>query len=305
MEQIANQMSIEKFFKIKERIKEKRNIICLCVIVVWILSLGTIFVFPVVYQNNCKTRIYEDMRDKISSDVCKANIRIVAKVTQKAEGVASKKYGEIGCGVIIDHKDGDYYVLTAAHVVDGKTKLETGVTLDNAAELSQEYFIVPFGEPTYDMARKQSNEYVPVDDFYDKYQKASVHYISDECDIAVIKFMSDEEYPCLQLSENEIDYNDKIVIFGKSDEEGSLINYGKITSKGYEEFETHDGRKADKVLYHNAFEMPGYSGSAALNEEMKIVGINIGGGTDFLGRFKHGAMVPVSIIKKALEKWEY
>lgn len=286
--------------------KRKINIICLCIISVCILVLVCVYVvFPTIYQNNCKTRIYEDMQEKISTDVCNANIRIVTKETQKAENVESYYCGETGCGVIIDYKGGYYYVLTAAHVVDGKTELKSEDTLDTATESSREYFIVPYGKPTYDMARKKSDEHIPVGNFYDKYPKASVEYVSDECDIAVIKFKSDEKYPCLQLSENEIKYNERIVIFGKSDKEGSLINYGKITSKNNNQFEAHDGRSADQVLYHNAYEIPGYSGSAVLNEEMKIVGINIGGGTDFLGRFRYGAMVPVSIIRTVFDKYEY
>ncbi|MCF0141030.1 MAG: trypsin-like peptidase domain-containing protein [Mogibacterium sp.] len=272
--------------------KKRRNIVCISIIFVCFFIMAAIYVIPSMYQNTCKARVYEDLQERISSDVCNANIRVVTKITQKAGNVESFNCGETGCGVIIDYKDGYYYVLTAAHVVDGK---------------NIEYSIVPYGEPTYNMARKESDEYVPVDEFYDKYQKASVEYIYDETDIAVIKFKSDddEEYPYLQISEKEPKYNDRIVSFGKSDEEGSLINYGRITSKDYKTFEVNDGRNSDKVYYHNAYAIPGYSGSAVLNEKMEIVGINIGGGTDFLGRFRHGAMIPISIIKPVLDGLDY
>ena len=35
---------------------------------------------------------------------------------------------------------------------------------------------------------------------------------------------------------------------------------------------------------------------------MQIVGINIGGGTDFMNRFKYGVMVPCELISEFLEK---
>lgn len=63
--------------------------------------------------------------------------------------------GETGCGVIFEQRNGKYDILTAAHVVDGKTEFKTQVSLDNAKEIKREKYIVPYGEPTYDMAIKQ------------------------------------------------------------------------------------------------------------------------------------------------------
>ena len=61
-------------------------------------------------------------------------------------------------------------------------------------------------------------------------------------------------------------------------------------------FETKDGLPASRTLKHNAYEAPGSSGSVALNEDMEIVGINIGGATDAFGRFKFGVMVPCELV---------
>ena len=57
------------------------------------------------------------------------------------------------------------------------------------------------------------------------------------------------------------------------------------------------------VIRHNAYVSPGSSGSAVLDEKMELVGICIGGGTDFLGRFKYGAMIPVDQINTAIKEW--
>lgn len=55
-----------------------------------------------------------------------------------------------------------------------------------------------------------------------------------------------------------------------------------------------------KILKINAYVAPGNSGGVVLNSDMEIVGIVIGGGTDLLGRFKCGYMVPCDLILEFL-----
>jgi len=95
---------------------------------------------------------------------------------------------------------------------------------------------------------------------------------------------------------------DKIVTIGNIEEKSFVLSYGKILSNDLKEFHP-DEQAPNKVLCHNAYEEPGCSGAACLNKEMKIVGINIGGNTDLLGRFKSGVMIPNTQILKLIAAW--
>jgi len=35
-----------------------------------------------------------------------------------------------------------------------------------------------------------------------------------------------------------------------------------------------------------------------------LVGINIGGGRDIFGRFRHGVMIPVDQVRECLQEWD-
>ena len=67
-------------------------------------------------------------------------------------------------------------------------------------------------------------------------------------------------------------------------------------------FATDDGQSENDVLRHNAYVAPGSSGGAVINNEMKVVGINIGGGTDIFGRFKYGVLIPCVQIQTLIDR---
>ena len=60
----------------------------------------------------------------------------------------------------------------------------------------------------------------------------------------------------------------------------------------------------NQILKHNAYTADGSSGGAVFDEDMKLVGINIGGGVDFLGRYRYGAMIPCEQIRTCVDEWE-
>lgn len=282
----------------------RKNKICLVIILACVLLNGILWGLPIVNEYMCKTRIHEDMENCLTDTVLSANVRILIRMTEEVGNVSSYHYGEIGSGVIFETDENSYYVLTAAHVVDGKTEFETNITIESDAEsiLAKEYAIVPYGSPTYNQARKESKDHVPTDEFYEQYPSAEVEYISEYCDIAVLRFSFDEEYGCLNLADADPVKDDRIIVFGK-DNDGSVVRYGRILSGEYANFDAHDGREPDRVLKHNAYEAPGYSGGAVLNEGLEIVGINIGGGTNAMGKFRYGVMVPRNLIAQVISDW--
>lgn len=274
-------------------LKKKRNAVCLIIILVFVMA--SLFVYPYIYQKICKDRRYDDLGDKLNDDICSSNVRIVTEVIESNEGVDCFHYRENGCGVIFAYEENYYYVLTAAHVVDEKEKG------------NKTFYIVPYGSPTWQEANKKSKQetgkYLPSETFYNQFEKAEVDYVSESCDIAIIRFKSDEQFKCLEIANNEVHYGDKLVAFGSSALSGSDISYGKVVSKVYKTFDSHDGRNPDKVLFHNAYIVEGASGGAVLNEDFDIAGITIGGGTDLIGRFKYGAFIPSGLLKKVIQEW--
>ena len=93
--------------------------------------------------------------------------------------------------------------------------------------------------------------------------------------------------------------------FSCSDIDGGFIHsFGKITSAKEIIFEADDGRPADRVLKHNAYEEPGSSGGAIYSEQMQVVGLNIGGGRDMFDRFRYGVMIPSDQINECIKEWK-
>ena len=59
----------------------------------------------------------------------------------------------------------------------------------------------------------------------------------------------------------------------------------------------------DKVIEHDAYMKQGNSGGVALNENMRIVGINISGKLTLLGHFRSGYMIPYNIVEETIKEW--
>ena len=269
--------------------KKKISIILLIISVICLLISMTIFIYPTIYDYQCKIRHYSDFESKATDEIMKSNI-VVVKYEEKVNGnVTSFSYGIGSSGVVFASDEDRYYALTAYHVVKNSDMAE--------------YIIVPYGAPTLEEYRENSNTHISAGMYYEKFSKAKVEFADESYDLAVISFESDEEINVLQLSETNPGYNEKIMVIGNPEGERFLKSYGRIKSKDYFVFDSGDGLPPTKVYKHNAYENHGSSGSVVLNEDMKIVGINIGGGTDSLGRFKYGAMVTCEQVNEFLGKW--
>ena len=80
-----------------------------------IVILVVFFIIPIIYENRCKTRVFEDMQSK-ADIVEKSVIGIIPE--NKKDGLVS--HNGIGSGVIFDKKDNTYYAVTAAHVIEDR-----------------------------------------------------------------------------------------------------------------------------------------------------------------------------------------
>lgn len=130
-----------------------------------------------------------------------------------------------------------------------------------------------------------------------------MEYGKEKSDLAVISFESDKELPVVPVAEIMPEKGDRIAVVSNSEGEKFSCTYGKIKSSQPESYHFNDNQSDNLVMKHNAYEAPGSSGSAVYNESMELVGINISGGRDVFGRFRHGVMIPVDQITECLEEW--
>lgn len=254
--------------------------------VISVLVSACIFIYPSVYEYYCETRHFDEFEKNITNDVFESNIVIVKYEEKVAGNITSFSYSAGSSGVIFYSEDDIYYALTAYHVVRD---------FENA-----DYIVIPYGAPTYSEYSKNSETYVSNEKYYGQFEKAQLVFADEEYDLAVISFKSEKILNVLPIRENNPQYNERILVISNPEGERFMCSYGTISSKDYCVFESNDGLLPVNTFKHNAYIAPGSSGSAVLNQEMEIVGINIGGNTDFMRRFKYGAMVPCELIYEFL-----
>jgi len=229
--------------------------------------------------------VYEDMKDSFEqANLLSANIGIFTK----AEKDGSVSYGECGSGVIFDKKDGAYYALTAAHVVSA----ESGQIL---------VFTVNTEMNTDDIPGIDYS--VLSQDTYDAMYTAEVLYVSNRDDLAVIRFITDEELSVIEITENDPAKDDRIMCVGNPENEWFAVSYGKVTTSGIEKFGEGQGFPSN-AMRHSAYIQVGSSGGAAIGEDMKLVGITPGASLGLDGNtFRYGVLIPASEIRLCLEEW--
>ena len=268
--------------------KAKKLITNILTIALLIIALAA-FVWPSLYEHQCKSRLYEDLESELSS-IESSNIRVIAVSGSEEEGFG---YSAGASGVVFEKDNDTYYAMTAYHVVN---------------ESRANNFIVGTAlTPTYDEYKKQKGitGHIPQKEYYDLMPSAKIEYKNEESDLAIISFSCSEELALAEVAEDNPNKGDRIVTVGQPvDIEGYFIHsYGKIKSDKPIAFKTNDGQSTNMVLKHSAYETYGNSGGAVFSEKMQLIGINIGGGTDFLGRFRYGVMIPASQIQDCISEW--
>lgn len=247
--------------------------------------IAFLFVVPAVYEKDCMTRVYEDLEERLDSSVLSANICIVKREETVKGNVTQFSYSFGASGVIFDKRDGIYYALTANHVVEKSNP---------TAKAS--FVVQPYGSDSYLQAKGQSAE-----SYYGKFPSAKVEFTDEKSDLAVISFYSAEELKLLPLAESDALKGERIAVISNPDGQRFVHTFGDIVSDDPIVFSAGEGKTDNMAIQHNAFIAPGSSGSAVLNENMEIAGINIGGATNFMGRYLYSAMIPLRQIRLFLD----
>lgn len=267
---------------------KKKQIICILIIAL-LAVVFIVIIWPSIYDYQCKNRKYSDMELALDS-VESSNIRIISVSGNEDEGVG---YSAGASGVIFDYDKGTYYALTAYHVVN---------------DANANYFIIATTlTPTYAEYKKEKGitGHIPQSDYYKLMPEATVEYQSEKADLAIISFRYSEKLDVAEVAIDNPQKGDRIVAIGNPEdaERHFVHSFGKVTSSEETAFEARDGQSSNWVLKHSAYETFGSSGGAVFSTKMQLIGINIGGGTDFLGRFRYGVMIPSSQINECIEDW--
>ena len=108
------------------------------------------------------------------------------------------------------------------------------------------------------------------------------------------------DYLCIYSCRRAV--GDRIMCVGNPQNTWFALSYGKVTS-GTEKFGDLTSHPSN-AMKHTAYIQVGSSGGAAINEQMKLVGITPGASLSLDGKsFNYGVLIPVSEINACLNDW--
>lgn len=246
--------------------------------VVAFLSIFFLIIKPSLYDSECKKRVYTEMEEKVK-EVENSCISFIYYETGSSS--SSLSYG--ANGVIVERIGNKYYAVTARHVISSNDST---------------IHILPYNEPKL-YEYRQSYSMISMNDYFDLFPNVNVEYVSETTDLTLISFEWEKELVVAEMSENNPSYGDKIVSISNPYGELFRKTYGKILSKKEEVFKSDDGEETVS-LSHNCYIASGSSGSPAFNEQMELVGINVGGATDKKENFINGYLIPISYVAELL-----
>ena len=184
------------------------------------------------------------------------------------------EYTSQGSGVIFAKKGQFYYCLTNAHVLE---------TVEGAQTVS------------YSVIDCYGKEYI------------ATHVASDVSrDLAVLRFIAAEELCVAEIAKFDPIVGENIAVLSNSNHLINSVTYGKV--KKYDKVEITDENGKDDtrvkfpVICHDAPMWSGASGSALLNMNMELVGINYASYTTADGAFVYGCAVGISHVREFLEE---
>jgi len=256
-------------------------------IIIIVLTLLIVSVFFVIRCLFFPYPNYEDLdfTERVRNEVISANILLV--IASEESGATNYSAGHSG---VIYQRDGEkYYALTALH----------GISFD-LDESRPRIIILGYDQPTYN-EYVRTGESMGLSSYYSRFPDAVLEYYDVAYDLAVISFFSENEYAVLSIASQLPEYNEPVAAIGNPHEYSrNIITTGRIVSRNPVPFRITDGRIQYDVIEHTAEISDGSSGSALLNEDLEIIGINLGSTGNIFSGFLKGAAMPCDRILEFL-----
>jgi len=230
-------------------------------------------------NNNQKNETFKNLIEK--HEIEKSTVLIIKEeVVSQGNGVNAISYTNGFSGVIFDKDKSKYLILTSYHTIES---------------FEGNLYVLLWNVPRYnDLDNKDKKGIEP---YYESKPKANIEYTNIKYDLAILSFSLDDELPLVELADSNPEYGTEIaVISNPENRERNYLSFGKITTKKPVPFGDDKDKDQVNIIEHSAYVGSGSSGSVLLNNDLKIVGINLGGSTNLFGSFKKGKAMPVNRI---------
>ncbi|WP_461205813.1 S1 family peptidase [Clostridium sp. DL1XJH146] len=275
----------------------KKNILIIQILIISSIIFICFFLPPIKSYFN--QEMNKDLIQKIENELISANIEIVQLKYRNGENHssylassgASTSVSEGGSGVIIAKEGNRYFALTANHVI-----LEED-DVDKTQIIAMRYDDLDFADYISEVGY-----FMGVDDYYYQFPNVTVEYANDKYDLVLISFMAEEEYSILPISDKLPKYGDIVVAMSNPCSERNLVSAGKISSRKLVTFNDEVGKNQYPMIQHTAQISQGSSGSALINQDFEIVGINLGGNENIFRQYISGMAMASDRIVDFLEE---
>ena len=269
--------------------KAKPKTILFIIIVLIILSIS--FLLPLI-SPSINQSLNKEFIEKVDQDALSANINIVGLEYRNEEN-ASISVPEGASGVIIGKESNKYYALTAKHIFKEPNNNHT-----------TRFIVMGHNHPDFIDFLSKGGEHQGMTNYYEQFPEAEVEYSNDKYDLAIISFKTNENYTVLPISTEIPKYGDIVAAMGTQNGKRNIVTAGKISSRKPSPFGDEEGNFQYPIIKHTAFVSAGSSGSALLNEDLEIVGINLGGKENMFHSFISGMAMPSDRISTFMDEWK-
>lgn len=271
--------------------KRKQKIVLNILIIVFALLIS--FSLPSI-KSFLKQAMNSELIEKVDKYALSANIKIV-QLKYRSDGKNRSTAVSAGASGVIIRKEGNkYYALTAEHVIEESDNLD-----------KTQIIVMGFDDLDFADSLSKGGEFQGVANYYKQFPEAVVEYSNNKYDLAVISFIADKAYTVLSVADEAPEYGDIVASMSNPYGKRNIVTAGKIISRKPSPFGDEAGKMQYPIIKHTAVLSGGSSGSALLNENLNIVGINLGGNENTLRQYISGMAMPSNLILDFLKEWEH
>jgi len=234
--------------------------------------------------------IYGERTGEVRREVLGANLMMVRLTRSFGYNSVSTGVSAGASGVVFYREGNRYYVLTAAHNLDGEAD-------------SEEIRILHSKDPDLKEYIRTGGKFRGTVEYYRQFPEAVLQYRDEDYDLAVLSFVSEREFQVLPVAEVPPGAGEIVVAMGNPLGRRNLVTAGHIRNRKNVIFDDGAGQKPQELMIHTAWTGEGSSGSALLNSDLEIVGICLGGNENVIRKYLSGMAVPSDRIKTFLEHW--
>lgn len=268
-----NKLNIGELVKMKKRI----IVVSFITFFIFIGIASFLLIRPVIYSNHCKNKFYEDISERINDDTKKTCVSFLWTITN--DGV--KSFNQGNSGVIINKKENKYFVATANHILN-----------ENA-----EYKVLFYSSISFAEWKKNNTPSISL--YYDCFPVVTIEHQDFINDIAIVSFETTDNYPVAKISNKALNKKDRVFSIGCPNDDLFKISYGEIKNNKAQNFVFSDNNSTS-CLTHNCFIANGSSGSPVFNDELELIGINIGGKTTIFNQYVCGYFIHIDKVMSLL-----